>query len=99
MSRNEDNSLAAVKQAALQNAEGIWPVRANVARNLKQEHVTGIANRNAQGTDLPAHPSTTTQLFKQSDRRHLARSGKIERKLEALRLMRNLNDDSTPDND
>lgn len=97
MGRNEETTLASVKQAALQNAKGIWPVRANAVPPLQQEHLAGVENNNAQIAAPSNYPSKTTQLFKQSNKGHLSRTGKIEQKLNTLRMMRNLTENTTPE--
>ncbi len=99
MGRNDETTLASVKQAALQNTRGIWPVRATEAPNPKQTHLTDAEAKNIQTTATSAFPSKTTQLFKQSNKGHLSRTGKIERKLEALQLMRSLNENRAPEDD
>ena len=97
MSRNEETSLASVKQGALQNVRGIWPVRARAPVKMNQENSADLLIKNVESTAESTDEPRETQLYKQTDCRHSSRTIKIKKKLEALRLRRNLNENNESD--
>ena len=90
MSRNEETSLASVKQGALQNAKGIWPVRSKAEIVVTHTHTAELPSTNTHGSAASTDTTNRKQLYKQSNSQHLSRTNKIEKKLNALRLRRSL---------
>ena len=97
MSRNEETSLASVKQGALQNIKGIWPVRARAPLKMHQEHPANLLLKNVGSTEESTDEPRKTQLYKQTNCRRSLRTIIIKKKLEARRLRRNLNENNESD--
>lgn len=89
MTRKEDGTLGGVKQRALQNVLGIWPIRERLepASIDEGDEVTGYDNSRKNIAVISS--SKTPLLYKQTNIHYLSRTEKIERRLNALRARRN----------